>query len=307
MAFVRKWALLAAFLVLVSLLLIGGPGHYSSRIYGGVWNIGHLALFIIFSLLLYRLPFIKRKKPYEKIITVFIAAVLFAAFTELLQFATRGTPEFIDIRRDMVGTFIGTLLAFKSSYRGSKKLVAATVVVAALTINELVPLTRILVDEYDVQRSGVVLSNLEGMFEDERWKGNSTYVLSSDFVIEGKRSLKVTFNTDEYSGITLKYMHRDWSANKNMHISIFKQDGDDLMLNVRINDFFHIENNRENDRYNKKIIVNNGWNHFEFSIDDIENAPIDRAANIQNMQSFGMYVTNLSEPTTIYIDNVYLE
>jgi len=306
MAIVNKRILPVLLVVLIFFLYVGGPGHYSSRIYGSVWDLGHIVLFIVFSIFLFRLPFVEQKRIFIQIVVVFFIVIFFAVSTELLQFAASRTPELKDVRRDIVGAFIGTLIVFRQKKLSSTVFPVLAFIAFFLTVLEFSTLVKILVDEYNIFKTGPVLSNLEGVFEEGRWKGSSQFELSSDVAIEGEKSLKVIFNTDEYSGVTLKYMHRDWSAKKSLHFSIFYPEDDDFLLNVRINDFMHVENNRYNDRFNKKIILTKGWNHFIILIQDIKNAPEGRKINLENMQSLGMFVMNLSEPKTIYIDNVYI-
>jgi hypothetical protein len=92
-----------------------------------------------------------------------------------------------------------------------------------------------------------------------------------------------------------------------LHLDIYYPENNNLTLNVRINDYYHLKNNRYEDRFNKKIALMNGWNHIIIPIDDIASAPKGRMTNLENVQSLGMFVTNLDQPETIYIDNVYLD
>jgi len=292
--------------ILISLLFIGGPGHYSNRIYKNVWDLGHILLFIVLTAYLLKLPFIERKNPYAQVAIVCSIALFIALITEFLQSYVGRTPELMDIRRDILGAFIGLIIVFKQKNLSRKIFLVLLFIAFAFTTFEFSALTKTLIDEYNILRTGSILSNLEGPFEDERWKGTSRYTLSKDFVIEGEQSLKVTFNTDPYNGIALIYMHRDWSNKNYLHLSIYYPGDNALLLNVRINDFLHTKNNHYNDRFNKEIIIENGWNDLIFSINDIKNAPKGRQANLKNMQSLGMFVMNLPEPKTIYIDNVYL-
>ena len=308
MVSLKKWILPALLVVLILFLFVGGPGNYSSRIFILVWDLGHILLFLLVVVLLFRLPFVTQKKLPVQILLVFSIAIFFAVLTELLQSGINRTPALTDVRKDILGAFIGSLIVYREKYQSNKTFRVLTFITVVVCGYEIHPLVKTLVDEYDMLKTKSILSNLEARFEDERWKGNSEYKLSSDYVLEGKRSLKVTFNTDEYNSITLKYMYRDWSGKNSLHWSIYYLKDDILMLNVRINDYFHLQNNnRYNDRFNKEIFLAKGWNHIKIPIDDIENSPQGRKTNIKNMQSIGMFVTNLSEPSTIYIDNVYLD
>lgn len=304
---VNKFFLPLLLTTLVILLFVGGPGHYSNRIYRSVWDLGHILLFITFSVYLFELRYIRNKGLWQQLLLVFAVVIFFAIATELAQTGTSRTPELLDVRRDLVGALIGTVIIF--TRRGIRGRIYPLFISAAmlLLMVELSPLAKILVDEYAILQSDTVLSNLEGMYEDTRWKGNSSYQLSTEHVVEGKQSLKVVFNTDYYSGITLKYMHRDWRGKDKLHVSVYNPDEDVFTANVRINDFPHLKENIYNDRYNKIIKLTKGWNHLVFSVDDIKNAPAERVNNIDNMQSIGIFVINLNVPKTIYIDNVYLD
>jgi len=304
---VIKFSLPLLLATLVVLLFVGGPGHYSSRIYRSIWDLGHILLFITFTVYLFELAYIRNKGLWQQLLLVFAAVISFAIATELAQAGTSRTPELLDVRRDLVGALIGTVIMLaRRGIRGRIYTFFVSVAVLLLIV-ELNPLAKILVDEYAILQSDTVLSNLEGMYEDTRWKGNSSYQLSTEHVIEGRQSLKVIFNTDYYSGITLKYMHRDWRGKDKLHVSVYNPDEDVFTANVRINDFPHLKENIYNDRYNKIIKLTKGWNHLVFSVDDIKNAPAERMNNIHHMQSIGIFVINLNAPKTIYIDNVYLD
>ena len=241
MVIVTKSVVPVLLVVLTFLLFVGGPEHYSSRVYRDIWDLGHIPLFIVLTILLYRLPFIEHRKWFVQVAIVFSLAMFFAVLSEWLQSGVDRTAELVDVRRDFVGAFIGTLIVFRKSY-GPRKifpvLVAAALVLCVFEIN---PLAKTIIDEYNIYKAGAVLSNLESVFEDERWRGNSEYTLSAEFVDEGAKSLKVVFNTDSYSGITLKYMCRDWRGKNSLYASVFNPEENSLLINIRINDFLHIK------------------------------------------------------------------
>lgn len=304
--FIKNQILTVVIIMLSLLLFIGGPGHYSDRIFRTVWDLGHIFLFLILVIFLFKTPLITNRSFIIQILVVAGIVIFFSIITELLQFITHRTPELADIRRDLVGAAIGFFVVFHNNKTLSKISIYMVVISAGLFIYELIPLIKTLTDEYELINTEPILSSMEGTFEEERWKGNSDYYISSDFVSEGNNSLKVILSMEEYCGITLKYMYRDWSNKKNLHFSVYYPEADSLLLYIRINDFIHLQNNRYDDRYNKEIFLKQGWNEINISIYDIKNAPDNREMNLKRMQSIGMFVMNLPREKTIYIDNVYL-
>ena len=302
----KKLILPGLFAVLAILLFVGGPDYSSNRIFANSWDLGHIILFYILVILLFRLLPLTDKSLITKISLTLVIVVIFAVGIELIQLQTHRTSELSDIRRDMVGAFLGYIYVFRQNRLFNTLHVYLVAVAVALCVFELTPLAKSLVDEVNIHRDKAALSNLEFMFEDQRWVGNSTRFISEEFVSEGESSLRVDLNTDEYSGVFLRYMHRDWREGNNLHFSIYYPENDNLLLHIRISDYSHVGSNNYYDRYNKELVLKNGWNNVEISIEDIKNAPRDRLIDIGNIESVGMFVVKQPEAKTIYIDNVYL-
>jgi len=302
----KKLILPGLFVVLATLLFVGGPDYSSNRIFANSWDLGHVLLFFVLVTLLLRSPFLLDKSLAIRILVTLVIIMPFAVGIELVQLQTHRTSELSDIRRDLVGAFLGYLYVFRQSWFYNAMRLPMVAVALALCAFELTPLTRSLIDEVNIHRDKAALSNLEFAFEDQRWIGNSSRFVSEEFVREGESSLRVDLNTDEYSGVFLRYMNRDWREREKLHFSIYYPDNDNLLLHIRISDYLHVGNNSYHDRYNKEIVLRNGWNNVEIPIEDIKNAPRDRFIDIGNIESVGMFVVKQPETKTIYIDNVYL-
>jgi len=302
----KKLILPGLFVILAILLFVGGPDYYSNRIFANSWDLGHIILFYILVILLFRLPALTDKSLITRVSVTLVIIVTCAVGIELIQIQAHRTSELSDIRRDMVGAFLGYMYVFRQGRFANVIRVPLVVGAVIFCAFELMPLAKSLVDEINIHQDKAALSNLEFMFEDQRWVGNSTRLISEEFVSEGENSLRVDLNTDEYSGVFLRYMRRDWRDEKNLHFSIYYPEKDKLLLHIRISDYSHVGNNSYYDRYNREIVLKNGWNNVEISIEDIKNAPRDRVIDIGNIESVGMFVVDLPKTKTIYIDNVYL-
>ena len=75
-----------------------------------------------------------------------------------------------------------------------------------------------------------------------------------------------------------------------------------------VHDRGYVEKNRRSgDRFQKKLILSPGWNAIKISISEIQEGPTDHKMNLQQILTFGLYVSDLKIPQTIYLDEVMLE
>ncbi|MCK4895104.1 MAG: hypothetical protein KAT07_14100, partial [Calditrichia bacterium] len=73
-------------------------------------------------------------------------------------------------------------------------------------------------------------------------------------------------------------------------------------------DWEYIERDRQDgDRFNKRLILQPGWNNIKIAIREIQRGPKDRLLNLEKIYNFGFFVSNLKEPLNIYLDEVKLE
>ena len=81
-----------------------------------------------------------------------------------------------------------------------------------------------------------------------------------------------------------------------------------LALTLRINDATHDRNEGLfSDRYNGRLEVTPGWNHFRIPLEDIASAPETRRMNLARMIRLLLFTSGVTEPRWIYLDNLRLE
>ena len=171
----------------------------------------------------------------------------------------------------------------------------------------IVPLGEALIDEALARRRFPVLSDLETPFEITRWEGHSEFGISRKIFRQGKSSLEVVLNIDQYSGVGLKYFAHDWNNFNYLQFSLFNPSSDPIEVNCRVHDIHHIEHGQDYyDRFNSNHVIPQGWSDIKISIKDIVNAPRKRKMDQGHMQGFYIFATRLHRPQTVYIDNVRL-
>jgi len=80
-----------------------------------------------------------------------------------------------------------------------------------------------------------------------------------------------------------------------------------LWIVCRIHDLQHTQGTqRYDDRFNRRFLLKQGWNHIEIELKDVMSAPKNRTMNPSQMLGIGLFVVALREPQIIYLDNIQL-
>jgi len=302
-------------LVLISgiclvLLFVGGPDYYSSRSYQHAWNLGHIFFFSIFTYLLISLwQRISKERFLKQFIWVLSIALLFGILIELGQAGLdERTPDIYDLMRDITGVLVGVAF-FAPSRRLLPKirLRVFQAIVLIIVFVSIVPLVEALIDEAIARHRFPVLSDLETPFEIKRWEGHSQFEVDRTIFRQGESSLRVLLNTDQYSGVGLKYFANDWRNYNYLQFDLFNPSSGPLKVNCRVHDFYHTKHGEHyDDRFNTSYLIPQGWSDIRISIKDIVNAPKNRRMDLRHIQGFYIFVVRLSRSKIVYIDDVRL-
>lgn len=293
-------------LLFLSLFFIHGPGHEASRSVKSAWDLGHLIIFALWSYLVLRRVEVIEKWPFSRQAAAILLFTLFTgAGIEVIQNYTSRTPSIEDIARDLVGALIA--IVFLAPKRGSIQpglIRLFRIAVITLTGIALYPLGCAVADEYMARRDFPALSSLNSDLELSRWSCKTDCTI----VHGGGRSLKVPLTTTQYSGATLEYFPRDWRGYRSLRFRIYNELPEPLAITCRVHDGRHTKGIQHYyDRYNKRFILNPGWNDLQVPLADVVSAPKSRQMDMSDIRNVGFFVTRLKKEMNIYIDDVMLE
>ncbi len=297
------------FITGIVFLFVGGPGHNASRSMGNLWNMGHIALFVLFVFILYAdwRDFGERPIGLQWVLVVSLGGVL-ALSTELIQSLAGRHFDYMDIYRDLSGCIIGMILLSRTGvyHRGRENFLRAAVIVFLLLIAS-VPLFISLADEYIASRQFPLLSGFETPLEIKRWRADGEISISEQFHHSGDFSLRARFTTRKYSRVTMKYSLGKWEGYQQFEFSIFNPDTTVLKAYCRIHDEEHRKHdNAYTDRFHRSFILENGWNTISIPIDDIRNAPSSREMDLTRIEGITFFTVSLPSPRTVYLDDILL-
>jgi hypothetical protein len=290
------------------LLFLGGPGYDSSRSFLHGWDIGHIIYFFLFSGVLVRWSCVARRPLAAQWAIVLASTVVLGSAIELLQGDVGRSPEVGDVVRDLVGSLIVLTFAAPSmrlhppAWRNGLR-----IVVLALLLAQLWPVVRSLLDEEIARRQFPLLSGFATPFEEDRWVGDATRSVVSDPSIAPGRVLKISFTTDPYSVVALKYFAGDWTVQKWLEFSLYNPDRETLQVTVRIHDRQHHRNGETfSDRFNHRYLLQPGWNPVAIDLAEVAASPAGRRMDMSRIRGVAIFVKSLPGPRTIYLDNLRL-
>ncbi len=290
-------------------LFFGGPDYYAPRSFRLAWDLGHICLFFVWTYALMKTWKDFARKPVRMQLILIVLITLCVGFViEWVQSGSHRTFSIADVFRNIVGSTAAIVLLSPAGLTLSKRLLRSLHTIVGLVVLLLTyPLVRALTDEAIARKQFPVLSNFDTPFEIHRWQSRSTIAIDRETVKEGNASLRVRLNTDKYSGASLVYFPPDWRNYKYFHMSIFNASEKPLKVTLRMHDDQHIMNGFPyTDRFNREFVLAHGWNDIHVAIEEIRNAPTNRAMDLGAVKDVTVFTVSLKAPKVIYIDDVRL-
>ncbi|MBI3921982.1 MAG: beta-galactosidase [Armatimonadetes bacterium] len=142
---------------------------------------------------------------------------------------------------------------------------------------------------------------LNGFEKDEDVKGVSAetkipMALSAEQHTQGEKSLRLTLQPGPYPGVFLS-VPPDWRGQEALKFDLWCQRNSSL--GIRIDDQHSMDYNT---RYNQDGgVVREGWNRVQVSLDEVA-----KSISLGEVKSVIVFLMNVAEPTTVYLDNVRL-
>ena len=300
----HKFVLLAGLLILLPFFFYGGPAYHSPRSYMAIWNLGHILFFMLF------VCYLKMRADeftWLWALKVCCLVVGLGILIEIIQSGIDGrTASSLDVVRDFMGAVLGTVwVSWKRlSWQGKG---GAAIIVGAIMIWNLYPVSIALVDEWQAREDFPLLAGFENSYELSRWGGDATMQRSQEQVRQGKFSLRLSLTTAIYSGIHFEHFPRDWRGFDSLRFSLYNDDILPLSVTVRVHDRKHEQGQqRYTDRFNRTFVLKHGWNDLKINLSDIQNSPKNRKMDLSEIRGLGIFVIRQSEKKVLYLDDVRL-
>ncbi len=308
----RKALLIGLILVMLAigtmLLFWGGPSYQAARSTKAFWDLGHVLYFFLAAYLLVGWNPVARLAAPWRWTLILGFTYLVGVLIEILQYGTQRSPDMGDVYRDLTGAVL--LLSFEPGQRQIQARFIRTglqSLAVMLLLLQIWPLTQALIDETIIRVQFPLLAGFETPFELSRWKGDAKITITAAPFPGTGKALRVSLSRRAYSGIKLKYFARNWQGYNSLSMRLFNPLAEPLWITCRIHDRAHeTGEQRYDDRFNRRFLLEQGWNTLTIRLAEVASAPKTRQLNLAHTARLGIYTAALRKPRILYLDDVRL-
>ncbi len=285
---------------------VGRADPYLPRSLHALWDIGHIPLFFILTLLLLRLARPLAAASFSSRVSLCCGLALLAGLLlEYLQTFAGREASLLDIGNDLLGSALAVVYrAHQLGAADTRRLRLWTLVLVMTFAGLNHRLFVYVFDEIMAHRQFPVLVDFSTPFETGRIGGNA---LSAIEVHDGHARLRVNLDTAQYSGFALDHFPRDWRQYSLLELLIVNPDPRPLRITCRIHDTWHSDGNEEyTDRFNSAYQLSSGANHIYITLDEVAAAPAGRRLDLSSVGGLGCFTTALDEPRELLLEEIRL-
>lgn len=267
-----------------------------------LWNAGHLLLFFLVAYILGSglCTYLRIEAlAFRHVFTLWLILVLIGLVIEYIQVQVGRSFAYSDVVLDGFGAAAGLclLLPVRCGLR-----FLLSVLCVSIGLSSLIKASTNL---YRMHDEFPVLFDHPDRLSLKRFSGNSQF---GAVIVNGAKYLQVEFGTQEYSGIVLQEMKRDWSGYAQLIMRWKNPNADPLSLTCRIHDRWHRESgNATQDRFHQVITVSPGENHISFDLSKVQALPNNRVMDMTSIMALMCFTSSLNQPKTLLLQSVYLQ
>lgn len=291
-------------LFVVPFFFVGGPDSSSSFLLKNVWNFGHIIFFAVLMLL------IQAFKPlvhWRQWLLVTLVAVAIGSAIEFAQHFVGRNSSVDDVWHNVFGVWLGLFWGQKPT-----RPVWILRFISSLLI---APAMWLVIDsalaEVTMRNQFPQLNSFESRHELQRLHANTAQVKiqqTQQLHTHGISAAQITLNTHPYSGVSLVGTYGDWGSYAALVMDLYNPDSEPLELVVRISDYAHDRGeNNFNDRFNRRIVLIQGWNQMRIDLEDVRTAPSGRIMQMDAVGNVTIFAAQLIRSREFYLDNVRLQ
>ena len=317
----KQIVLLSALTAVVLIVLFGKlPGN--SLFWREVQNSGHTFLFAVAAVLILLLlrdsSVVLRRAPLKLYVVAGLIGLLVGVLTEVVQLLIGSDSSPVDVMRDLTG-IVGGLGFFASvdktlqpHWLKSRQIKKAGLVVMSISVFTagLFPLAHLSAAYVQRNEAFPVVFDLKNEWSSSFIEIKNAVVKTSiDQQVSTANNLKrfalVQFKHGIYPGVSMIEPYPDWSLFEALTLEIYSEQAVEFDLVVRVHDKKH--NHAYSDRFNKRLIVKAGENHFQIPLHDIKRAPMGREMDMTRISELVLFAGKPVAPISFYLGAIRLE
>tara|TARA_R100001440_G_scaffold8937_5_gene16858 strand:+ start:41153 stop:42151 length:999 start_codon:yes stop_codon:yes gene_type:complete len=300
---------LCAVAVLLPFFFVGGPDWASDPLYKSAWNLGHILFFGTLTLAIRPHQWLDGWRLWLASTT---AALIAGCIIELLQGDLGRQSDIQDVFRNLIGMWLVMSWVSPLSFNNAPAPInlaikwlmrAGAILLLAFQLQAVFDVAR---QQYRIAHQLPLVYDFNTTGAWRYWSGDVW--LAEQHTENARYSLRLKLSTDHYSGTTLHNLPANWTDYDRLYIAMYNPASTPITLSLRINDLAHDRgDNAFEDRYNTKLTLKPGVNHFHIRLDAIKTAPATREMDMDDIRRLVIFTTQLDKPRTVFVTGLKLE
>lgn len=291
-------------LLVVPFFFVGGPDALSPILLKNVWNFGHIIFFTVFMLLVQSFRPLAHWRSW---LCVTLVALGVGVAIEFAQRFVGRDSSWDDVLHNLFGVWLGLFWGQKPTRPvWLLRVISLLLVAPAFWLVIYSAMADIVMRE-----QFPLVNSFESRFELAQVHANSQQVRTrqvSSSHTHGAYGLQVVLGTQKYAGLNLIGPYGDWSRYQFLQMDFYNPEREPLELELKISDTTHDNgSNRFDDRFNRKVMLTQGWSHIEIDLNEVRRAPRNRVMQMDKISGLAVFVIQLTKSREFYWDNIKLQ
>jgi VanZ family protein len=291
-------------LIVMPFFFISGPDALSSTFLNNMWNFGHIVFFALAVLLIQAFTHLETWRHW---LIVTLVSTALGCLIEFVQYFIGRNSSLGDVLHNLFGVWLGLFWG--------QKPIGRVWLLRVVSVLLVLPAFWLVVDSgmanIAMRYQFPQLNSFDSRSEMQQVKPNLRQVKIqkvSAIHTHGSHALQVVLSTHRYAGVSLLGPSGDWGKYKVIAMDFYNPDAEPLELVIRISDLQHDRGAHQlNDRFNRRLVLIQGWNQVQIDLDDVRTAPHDRAMRMDEISNITVFAMKVSEVREFYWDNVRLQ
>ena len=303
--------------LLIAALLLFWPMPDMSRLFRYGMDLLHAPFFALFAFLLDQKRRRHQQENSYKIFFFWILLLLLALGLEAAQSWVGRDSNWHDGLANILGVTAGILFSFSHAMANLSRKWLPRLLAILLIIAGCLYGVRGIWDTLRARYDFPVLADFESTDELLRWQTREAQLTQSrEHAVTGKFAGKLVLGVGRYPGVSIELPDNDWSVyrwlkidivwpNKKKPLRVPRSVLKTLALRLKLED--QGPSNSIDDRFESTILIHPGMNRIKIPLTEISNGPVNRLLRLDAMSTLSLFVTDLKNSHTLFIDRIRLE
>ena len=231
----------------------------------------------------------------RKCIVFLLITMVLSVAIEVVQETVGRAFQWSDITRNFLGLGIGIAIRVGFNF--------FLIGLLVLLIIERFALLQLFAAHTYFHYNAPILASFNHKFEIVTWRPDR-----AEITLKGGKLLTLTKPNEIYSGAHFQDFPSKWEEYQQLFLILENPQTESIFLTIKITDEQHdLGVHHYDERFNQRLTLRPGVNHFKLELDSIRLGPKNRELNLNQVSRISFFLSEPSNGEQFLIDEIYLE